>query len=244
MGTKEILVSIVTFLLVAGIAAVLYYKHKQSSKGKEEARSFLNGLVASLLENTKHIIADFNYDDYDSLVGIEIDIFNKMVEAAKKYITDELNKDVNILSVLALKALTPEFIDDFVTKLIGDIDIMKSVDSICKDKFEELEAKFAEEDKELDKEYSNNVYYINDENDIVLESSKEEELIESDDNGLEERGFVLPNKKEEEQLNPQSDEEESYDATDESMELVVEPETYVDSKGRLHDKSTGKYIKK
>ena len=86
-------------------------------------------------------------------------------------------------------------------------------------------------------------FYINDENDIVLENSKEE-LVESDDNGLEERGFVLPNKKEEEQLNPQSDEEESYDATDESMELVVEPETYVDSKGRLHDKSTGKYIKK
>ena len=245
MGTKEIITLIVTILLVGGIGYLLYWKHKKSAQGEKEANDFLDGLKDALLESIKSIIADFNYDDYDSLIGIEIEIFNRMVEAAKKYIEDELNKDYNIISALAIKALTPEFIELFVEKLIGNIDIMKSVDSICQDKYQELETKFAEEDKELDKEYSNNVYYINDEKDIVLEASEGPiKLVDSDDNGKQERGFVLPNKKEEEQLNPQVDEEESYDSTDESMELVVEPETYTDSKGRVHDKATGKYIKK
>ena len=44
------------------------------------------------------------------------------------------------------------------------------------------------------------------------------------------------------------EEDESYDSTDESMELIIEDtetsDYYVDNLGRLHDKVTGKFVKK
>ena len=243
MDTTKLVSIIVALILVVGAGFLVYFRYKKSSAGREEATKFLDGLKDALYNELVDIIKTFNYDDYDSLVGIESEIIIKMTDAAKVFITKELEKSQDLLSIIALKALTPEFIDKFVDLIINKIDIVKSVDEITNIKLEERFKEFEDEDESLQKDYSDgSIYYIDEDEVVPLEIAKEQELKDSDDNGLAERGFVLPNKKELESLNPQTDSEESYDATDESMEIIAD-NTYVDSRGRLHDKATGKFIK-
>ena len=44
-------------------------------------------------------------------------------------------------------------------------------------------------------------------------------------------------------LNPQVEEEELFNKDDDSMEVIDESKYYIDSRGRVHDKSTGKFVK-
>lgn len=242
MTTGQVITMIVSIIFVILLAGFLFFNYKRKKDAENEAYNFLNGLKDTIMNKMYQFIKDFKYDEYESLVGIELDLINQLTLEAEDYIQDELEKNYPVLSALTRKVFTPGFIDNYISKLINGIDLEASIEEQLGDRYKTLFDKFESEEKELDAQYSNDELYYEDDTEVKLEEVKEEELPENDDNGLKERGFVKPNKKEESELNPQVEDEEQFNSNDESMELI-DDNTYVDSKGRLHDKSTGKYIK-
>lgn len=242
---SDVIINVAFTVVVIALIGYLTYLTYKRYKGKEEANEFLDGLKNALCNQLLLIIKNFNYDDYDNLVGIELEIVNQLSDAARDYIEEQLEKSSSLLSAMAIRILSPQFINYFIDNLINTIDLDRTIENQLGDKYERFVTDIEKEEKELETQYNNSKLYYIDEDEVeelqILDDKKE--LPESDDNGLEERGFTIPSKEEEQQLNPQVDEEEVYDATDISMEIVPEETTYVDSRGRVHDKATGKFIK-
>ena len=128
--------------------------------------------------------------------------------------------------------------------LINTLDLNKMIELQLGDRYEAFANNEVKEEANLVEQYAKeSIYNIDEDTMDALPEATVKELLESDTDGLEKRGFTLPSKEEESKLNPQVEEDESYNENDESMELIDEENTYVDSRGRLHDKRTGKFIK-
>ena len=232
MDAKDFISLIVTLLFVVGVGISIFITLKKNKEGKDEANKFLEGLKSALFEKMLDIIKNFNYDDFDDLVGIEVSVVEAMVKCAKNYIMETIGKSQSILSVIALKILTDEFIEQFVEKLINTIDIPATVEVQLGDKMERFNKEIVEEDKELEKEYSDSKIYFKEDNEIG-------ELRNLSMDNIDE--LITTNKVE---IIPPKDEEEPFNEEDSSMEIVSDDSTtYVDSRGRVHDKATGKFIK-
>ena len=245
MTIPQIIALIIAIIIVIFIGIFTYFMHKRKTEGREEAEKFLNSIKDALLEKLITIIKEFDYSKYDNLVGIEVDVLNKLKEVAKTFIISQVKSPACKLSLFCVKILLSEdTIDKFIDFIIDKLNVNTKVEEQLGDRYEKMYSGFEEEEKQLEETYNNPELY--NEEDIVdlPHTNDNNELLDSDDNGLEERGFVLPSKKEEAELIPQSEEEEVYNPEDDSMELVKEEDdgTYYDSRGRLHDKS-GKFIK-
>lgn len=242
------IIILLSAIFIVGIIILIRYLHKKNiEKYKEEANFFLSKFKDILYSKFIDIIHRFNYRTLQNLNDIEIRLIDTMIKEGHKYINSEIEelKD-SCLSQGALKILDHDFIEKFIDTIIKNIDIFKSVEEKLGDRYKELQDTFSKEDKELNKQYSDeSIYYINDKN-IKLDSTTSVELVDSDENGLSLRGYKLPSKAEEALLNKPIDEEESYNADDESMEIIGEDtaSTYIDSLGRYRDKATNKIIKK
>ena len=167
-----------------------------------------------------------------------------MISDGNKIVREELNRESTKLSKKATKVLTNRFIENYIDSIINNIDIFKSVEEQLGDRYQSLYDTYIKEEIALKKDYSNeSIYYINDKN-IKLDSTSGVTLLESDEDGLEKRGFTLPSKAEEAKLNKPVDEEESFNSEDESMEIIGEDteSTYIDSLGQTRDRATNKLI--
>ena len=217
-----ILVTIISVIFLALIVFFIYMSKKKLKNGKEEANKFLDGLKDALYNQLVDVIKNFDYSKISNLNEAEIIIIDKMIDTGNKYVQTEISKSTSILSTIALKVLNAQFIDNFINTVINNIDIFKSVEEQLGDRYQELYKTYVKEDSDLQKEYSNeSIYYINDKN-IKLDSTNGITLLESDEDGLEKRGFTLPSKAEEAKLNKPIEEEESFNENDESMEIVEE----------------------
>ena len=217
-----ILVTIISVIFLALIVFFIYMSKKKLKNGKEEANKFLDGLKDALYNQLVDVIKNFDYSKISNLNEVEIIIIDKMIDTGNKYVQTEISKSTSILSTIALKVLNAQFIENFIDTVINNIDIFKSVEEQLGDRYQELYKTYVKEDSDLQKEYSNeSIYYIND-NNIKLDSTGGITLLESDEDGLEKRGFTLPSKAEEAKLNKPIEEEESFNENDESMEIVEE----------------------
>jgi len=247
MNSSLFMVLFTSFILLFGFIIFLYvYLTRIFNDGRVEAQNFLNQLKDTLYNRMIGVLKSFDYENYDNLNSIEVDIINKMYISANNYISEEIGRNKDKLSYYALKSLSKRFIEEHIDFIINNIDIFKSIEEELGPRFEQLQSEFIKEEESLKKQYSNeSIYYINDRN-IKLEST-EKDLVDSDKDGLKLYGFVHPSKEEESLLNPQIEDEEKFNKDDESMEIILEDEeskdVYVDSLGRLRDKNTNK-IKK
>lgn len=231
MEMNDLMILIITILPVCVGVFFTYFHFKKGKEGEIEAKQFLDGLKETLYNKMLDIIKNFNYEDYEDLVGIEVSIINSMTLAAKDYINNTLKQSTDVLSILAQKVLTDEFIEKFIDTIINKIDLPGTIELQLGDKFERFNKEIEEEDKKLTDEYSDGKVYFKNEDEISevedLSIPNLEELITTND--VE----IIPHK----------DDEEAFNAEDSSMEIVPDSTTYVDSKGRVHDKTTGKFIK-
>ncbi len=222
---------------------IVIYILKKISEANMKAAKFLSATKDVLYDRLLIILKEYNYDSKESIVGIESEIIEKGITELKKILTNLIEESAVHMSKLE-RYLLLKTVDNFISSIINQIDIPATIDNINKDRYESAESAFAEEDKHLQEEYSNSDLYIDD--DKELESIdcniNSQEILEEDKDGIEKRGFTLPNKEEESQLLPQSESEESYDSEDISMEIIPD-NVFIDAKGRLHDKTTGRYIK-
>lgn len=249
MDTVTVCILIIssTIVLVGLIILIGYLYKKTIKKYQDEANFFLSKFKDDLYSDFINIIHKFDYKSLSNLNDIEIRLIDNMITEGHKYLNKQISDlKESCLSNGAYKVLNKDFTENFIDNIIKKIDIFKSVEEQLGDRYQELQETYVKEDKELSKEYSDeSIYYINDKN-IVLDSTTNVELLESDEDGLEKRGFVLPSKAEEARLNKQVDEEELYNSEDDSMEIIGEDteSTYIDSMGINRDKATNKKIKK
>ncbi len=239
----KIILACVVILSIVFMLGTLYIV-KKINKGQLEAQIFLDSIRDTLYDRIYLILKDYNYDSRDSIVGIESEIIEKSIYDLKDLVSHLIEESAESMSKWELNSLNNKLIDSFVTSIINEVDIPATIDNINVEKYESAESKFAEEDKQLQEEYSNSKLYIEDEKELdnIKYNIDNQEILEEDKDGIEKRGFTLPSKEEESKLLPQSELEESYDSEDISMEVIPD-NVFVDSKGRLHDKVTGRYIK-
>lgn len=243
MKDVNILYVLIIVLAIIGAISVVAYIVRKYFKDKKAAYEFLNNLKENMIyDMLANVIKNFDYDGQTSLVGIETNIIDEMKTSIKNLISNELNKNKTLTNG-ALKILSLAVIDSFADSIINSIDITKTIDSMNTNKYTEMMEKFKQEDESLAKAYEDDTLYNKDDKNIQLEEASNE-LLDTDKDGLEKRGFVLPNKEEEENLNPQVEEEEIYNEEDSSMELIDEEKYFVDNNGRIREKSTGRYAKK
>lgn len=233
MNTTQIISIIVGLVLVIGIGALVYYRYKNSPKetDRQAARDFLDAIKGNVINSCLEFIKSFDYTKYNSLAEIEIDLINGMIDSSKQLIAKELEKSSDILSALAIKCLTSTEIEKYVCNIVENIDLLSNIENELGDKYNTLLGEIELEDKELNEEYSDTTKY----NDQEMETLPEAKEVKYSEEDLA-------------KLNPQVDNEESYNPNDESMELISEEEKetddiYIDASGRVHSKSTGKFIR-
>ena len=220
---------IVGLIIVLIFGTVVYLKYKLSPReeDKEEAKNFLLHLKDELYDLMITTIINFDYTKYTSLAEIEIEVTNSIIGTCKEAIKKEVAESKDLLSVLVLKCLDNDMIQNFIMKLLEEYEINDKINTkiaeVVKDRYAEAE----EEDKELVNKFSDQDLYVEEE--LPVEELPPAEEVEVPAEELA-------------KLNPQIDEEEEFNSEDESME-IVDDETYVDANGRLRSKSTGKYVK-
>lgn len=225
--SEWIIISFISFIILIGfISFSLYIKRR--SKGKEIANIFLEGLRDSIYNNMLKVIKKFKYNNYDNLVGIETAVIKEMISSSVEYIENEIIES-STLTKLTIKFLTTDYIEKFVKNIVNSIDVLKNIEKQLGDKYEEFAKNTIVEEEKYTEEFKNNNYYESDE-DVKLEYTENRELTEEE-------------KEEFKNLNPQIEEEESFNKDDDSMEVIDESKYYIDSRGRVHDKSTGKFVK-
>lgn len=217
----------VCLVLIIGLIVFLRYKLSPKEEDKKAAMDFLLQLKDELYETIIKIIVDFDYTTYPSLVDMEIDITNKIIEACRKCINEELANSKDMLSVLMLKCLNSDMIEKFIESIIAEFNVKSLIDNKI---FEMASTRcniIEKEDKELEEKFSDEELY----NDSEIKDSE-----------LEEAEEVEVPEEELDKLNPQVDDEEEFNSEDESME-IVDDDIYYDAAGRARSKKTGKWIK-
>lgn len=200
---------IVGLILVLIFGTVVYLKYRLSPKqeDKEAAKNFLLQLKDDLYALMINTIIDFDYTKYTSIAEMEIEVVNSVIDTCKQSIKNAIKDSQDILSVLVLKCLDNDMIEKFILQLIEEYGVKDRVDTkigeIIKDRYAEAE----EEDKALTEQFADQDLYVEEE--LPVEELPPAEEVEVSEEELA-------------KLNPQVDEEEEFNAADESMEVVDE----------------------
>jgi hypothetical protein len=223
--------TLLSVLIGLGVAivfgAIVFFKYKFSPKetDKQAANDFLELLRDELYDLVLQTIIDFDYTKYSNIADLEIEVINSVTETCKKCINDELADSKDMLSVLILKCLDSGMIEEFINKIIKEFGVEELVENKISEMVEEKYDAAIAEDEEISAKFNDSESFNEVEMD-ELPAAEEEKVPEE----------VLKT------LNPQVEEEESYNEDDDSME-VLDDDLYYDAKGRLRSKSTGKYVK-
>ena len=226
--SEWIIISLVVFIILIGLISFSIYI-KRRAKGKEIAKIFLEGLRDNIYNNMLKVIKKFKYNNYDNLVGIETAVIKEMISSSVEYVQNEIIESPTLTRFAINFLYTTDTIENFVKIVVNSIDVSKNIEKQLGDKYEEFVKNTIAEEEKYTEEFKNNNYYESDE-DVKLEYTENRELTEEE-------------KEEIKNLNPQTDEEESFNKDDDSMEVIDESKYYIDSRGRVHDKSTGKFVK-
>ena len=207
---EKILIGIgllVVILLV--IFAIKYFS--KDTKGKEEAEQFLKDLEDQLYNIILGIINNFDIADYKTLEEFEVTVLNTLYDGCWEFVEKKIKEadSKNLITVIAQKFLTKEYINKFIDYIMSDKGISEELVNIYGAyKIENTSEALIEEDKRLEEEFSNEELYqdnINVDTDLEpaseLEQPTDEELAE---------------------LNPPSDDEEEYSDDDTSVEEVTD----------------------
>lgn len=223
-------------LAIIIVCIIVYHKKaNKSADAEQELKDFLAGLENVIYNAMAGMIEDADYSKYTSVADMETSLLNTFYDEVTPYIITEV-EDISdpVVATIIKKLLNKEVIEDYINKIIETHDLKTKADNnYAAATIAKTSSQVAEEDKELEEEYSDQSKYV-EEDDGKLPSGEDE--IEIDES---------------KPINPPRDEEEPYDPTDEGMELVnedgltkeeVEAGVHFNKAGRKVDKR-GRFVK-
>lgn len=207
----------IVILVLIIIAVVIRLKNKPiTEEDQKSAQEFLEGLSDTFYQNIVDIINNIDFQNYQSLPELEVDILNTIYDNTWNYVEEQL-KDISktdVLTALALKILNKEYVERFIDGIIEKYDINNKISEAWDKYFSAKEKEVEEEDKKLQEQFSDDEKYI-------TEESTPEDLppVEKEEPSEEELKNIIP----------PSEEEPDYDASsDNSVEVVGEETTTVE----------------
>lgn len=207
----------IVILVLIIIAVVIRLKNKPiTEEDQKSAQEFLEGLSDTFYQNIVDIINNIDFQNYQSLPELEVDILNTIYDNTWNYVEEQL-KDISktdVLTALALKILNKEYVEKFIDGIIEKYDINNKISEAWNKYFSEKEKEVIEEDKKLQEQFSDDEKYITEES-----TSEDLSPVEKEEPSEEELKNIIP----------PSEEEPDYDASsDDSVEVVGEETTTVE----------------
>ena len=197
---------IIVLAIVVGVTTLMI--KKRNNNDTKAAIEFLNGLGNELINIIIKTVKEIDPSEIDSAEEFEIIVLNAVYDKSWDYVQEQINLKLE---------------DDSIIKtIINIVDknyVIKFIDELCEKAglTENIQGEYAayrlsvnnteEQDEALATEYSDEEKYHTD---------------EVTDEDLEPAVDPVHTEEEIAALNPQKDEEEEFDATDESMELLPE----------------------
>ena len=204
----------IVILVLIIIAVVIRLKNKPiTEEDQKSAQEFLEGLSDTFYQNIVDIINNIDFQNYQSLPELEVDVLNTIYDNTWNYVEEQL-KDISktdVLTALALKILNKEYVEKFIDGIIEKYDINNKISEAWDKYFSAKEKEVEEEDKKLQEQFSDDEKYI-------TEESTPEDLppVEKEEPSEEELKNIIP----------PSEEDPNYDASvDDSVEVLDETTT-------------------
>ena len=215
MDNYGILIGLVVLLIFVFVIVMELRK----SSDKKAAINFLQDLGDEILDVILRTISETSPKDFMSLEDFNNHLVEKIYNQVWDFITEKASSD-NVIDKVTKAVFT--YVDgDTLVKFINDIMEQNGItDKIANDfaaySIEEGSDSIVEEDKKLEEEYSDKDQYI--------ETSNDDELAPAEDKA--------PTKEEIAAINPQREEEEDFDAEDDSMEIVTDKKEIITAKSK------------
>ena len=223
----KLILSITLFAIV-----FIYFIYKSKNSNSKKAETFIDGLYDVLKEEMLSIITNINPQDFTTFDDFRELAVSSIYTKLKEYKLDIVEKEKDpLLNIAVIKIIENEsFIEKSIEQIINNFNIDERLDAIWNKKIEKESDSIKEEDKKLQKDFSDESKYVE-----SVDISK-----------LPDANIEEPTQEELDKLNPQidiSDSDVEYDPeNDESVELI-EDDTFIDSNGRKRSKSTGRFVK-
>ena len=215
MDNYGILIGLVVLLIFVFVIVMELRK----SSDKKAAINFLQDLGDEILDVILKTISETSPKDFNSLEDFNNHLVDKIYNQVWNFITVKASSDDVIDKVT--KAVFTYVDGDTLVKFINDIMEQNGItDKIANDfaaySIEECSDFIVEEDKKLEEEYSDKDQYI--------ETSNDDELAPAEDKSHTEEEIAA--------INPQREEEEDFDAEDDSMEIVTDKKEIITAKSK------------
>ena len=215
MDNYGILISLVVLLIFVFVIVMELRK----SSDKKAAINFLQDLGDEILDVILKTISETSPKDFKSLEDFNNHLVEKIYNQVWDFITEKASSD-NVIDKVTKAVFT--YVDgDTLVKFINDIMEQNGItDKIANDfaaySIEERSDSIVEEDKKLEEEYSDKDKYV--------ETSNDDELAPAEDKAPTEEEIAA--------INPQREEEEDFDAEDDSMEIVTDKKEIITAKSK------------
>ena len=215
MDNYGILIGLVVLLIFVFVIVMELRK----SSDKKAAINFLQDLGDEILDVILKTISETSPKDFKSLEDFNNHLVEKIYNQVWDFITEKASSD-NVIDKVTKAVFT--YVDgDTLVKFINDIMEQNGItDKIANDfaaySIEEGSDSIVEEDKKLEEEYSDKDQYI--------ETSNDDELAPAEDKAPTEEEIAA--------INPQREEEEDFDAEDDSMEIVTDKKEIITAKSK------------
>lgn len=215
MDNYGILIGLVVLLIFVFVIVMELRK----SSDKKAAINFLQDLGDEILDVILKTISETSPKDFMSLEDFNNHLVEKIYNQVWDFITEKASSD-NVIDKVTKAVFT--YVDgDTLVKFINDIMEQNGItDKIANDfaaySIEEGSDSIVEEDKKLEEEYSDKDQYI--------ETSNDDELAPAEDKAPTEEEIAA--------INPQREEEEDFDAEDDSMEIVTDKKEIITAKSK------------
>lgn len=212
LAGKELTIGIIAgvLLLLIAAAAIFFVMRKKDQK---KAMEFLEGLGNNILTIIFQTIAEFkpSEDPQYTLADFEAELIHNIYDKTWDYVKEEADKNIEV--DLITKTIFKYIDKDVVVKFIDEILIKNNIQTAIIETYNSergaaIEEKAVEEDKDLEKEYSDTAQYnesVDEDNDLA---PAEEEV-----HTEEEVAAINP---------PKDEEDDVYDPEDDTQELLPE----------------------
>ena len=198
--------AILVLAIMVGVGALLI--RKKNNNNTKAAVEFLEGLGDELIKIIVTTIKDIDPSKIDSVEEFEITVLNAVYDNAWDYVAEEMNKRLDDDSIIKtiLNIIDKDYVIKFIDTLCEKAGITDSIQG------EYMSYRLSvnnteEQDEALAEEYADEEKYFTE---------------EVEDEHLEPATEPVHTEEEIAALNPQRDEEEEFDAADESMEIIPE----------------------
>ena len=215
MDNYGILIGLVVLIIFVFVIVMELRK----SSDKKAAINFLQNLGDEILNVILRTISETSPKDFKSLEDFNNHLVEKIYNQVWDFITEKASSD-NVIDKVTKAVFT--YVDgDTLVKFINDIMEQNGItDKIANDfaaySIEEGRDSIVEEDKKLEEEYSDEDQYV--------ETSNDDELAPAEDKAHTEEEIAA--------INPQREEEEDFDAEDDSMEIVTDKKEIITTKSK------------